>query len=315
MSNLYNQLAEDTAKFSTITDYVRFATSLFNEKELYFGHGTDNAYDESVNLVLSSLKLPNDIPVHTWTSHLTSNERKVLLERISSRVEDSIPVAYLVNETWFAGFSFYVDKRVIIPRSPIAELIEEEFSPWIEAESINTVLDMCTGSGCIAIATALTLEDVEVDAVDLSEDAIAVANLNVENYSLEDRVNVIKSDLFSELTGKKYDLIICNPPYVAGEEYDELPKEYFHEPKNALYADNEGIAIIKKFLSEVGEHLTPNGLLILEAGSAQDVLHDFYADAPFTWVQFDRGGDGVLIMNAAEVESFTSKFKEAVNKE
>lgn len=310
---MYKDLNEETKGLSSISDFIRFTASYLGHKDVYFGHGTDSAYDEAVNLILASLNLSNDFDKHLWSSALTESEKSFIIDRLKLRVEKNIPVPYILKEAWFAGYSFYVDSRVIIPRSPIAEIIEEEFSPWIEPEKITKVLDLCTGSGCIGIATALSLEEVEVDAVDISDDAIAVANTNVENYDLDDRVEIIKSDLFTELSGKKYDIIISNPPYVSSQEYNDLPKEYSHEPQQALLAEDEGLAFANKILAKAGDYLNPHGILILEVGSAMYALEEKYPQAPFTWVQFDRGGDGVLLMTAKELEDFKTKYMEVTS--
>jgi ribosomal protein L3 glutamine methyltransferase len=240
--------AEAIETMDNIRDFIRWAITQFNQADLVYGHGTDNVWDEAVSLVLATLHLPPDIDANVLDAKLLLEEKKLIAERVQARVEKRIPVPYLVNEAWFAGLSFYVDERVIIPRSPIAELIEEEFSPWLETENVNNILDLCTGSGCIAISAALTFPDASVDAIDLSDDALAVAQLNVERFGLEEKVRLIKSDVFSKLKSERYDIIVCNPPYVSEDEYNALPAEFKHEPAMSLLTEDEGLDIIKRVL-------------------------------------------------------------------
>jgi len=257
---------EAIQEMHTIRDFIRWAVTHFNQAELVYGHGSDNGWDEAVSLVLTSLHLPPDTDTNVLDAALTAKEKQLITERIKKRVTDRIPVPYLVNEAWFAGFNFYVDERVLIPRSPIAELLENELSPWVEEGNVQSILDLCTGSGCIAISAALTFPDTQVDAVDNSADALTVAKLNVERFGLEDSVHLIESDLFNALEGKRYNIIISNPPYVGQEEYDALPLEYKHEPEAALFSKAEGLEIVFRILSEAESHLTSNGILIVEVG-------------------------------------------------
>lgn len=300
--------SEAIETMDNIRDFIRWAITQFNQADLVYGHGTDNVWDEAVSLVLATLHLPPDIDANVLDAKLLLAEKKLITERVRARVEKRIPVPYLVNEAWFAGLSFYVDERVIIPRSPIAELIEEEFSPWLEAENVNNILDLCTGSGCIAISAALTFPDADVDAIDLSDDALAVAKINVERFGLEEKVRLIKSDVFSNLKSERYDIIVCNPPYVSEEEYHALPAEYKHEPEVSLLTEDDGLEIIKRVLRGAYNHLTAHGILIVEVGFTQEKLENAFPEIPFTWLQFENGGEGVFLLTAQELKEFRSYF-------
>lgn len=292
----------------TIRDMIRWAVTQFNKENLFYGHGTDNAWDEAVNLILSTLHLSPDIDVNVLDARLTATERKNIVEKIIKRVVDKIPVAYLVKEAWFAGLNFYVDERVLIPRSPIAELIEDEFSPWVEEKNVESILDLGTGSGCIAIGCALTFPGAKVDAVDISEDALEVAKINVARFGLEDSVTLIQSDLFSGLKEKQYDIIVSNPPYVSTEEYNSLPSEYHFEPVNALVSKQNGMEIVKNILAEAEKHLTEYGILIVEVGYSQSIVEEHFPEIPFTWLQFERGGEGVFLLTKDELKEFKPYF-------
>lgn len=302
-NNLVN-IEEATQEMVTVRDFIRWGTSLFNEHELIYGHGTDNAWDEAMNLVLTSLHLPPDIDTTVLDAKLAAREKKLIAYRIKRRVEEHIPVPYLVNEAWFAGLNFYVDERVLIPRSPIAELLEVSFRPWVEEGSIQSVLDLCTGSGCIAVSAAFTFPDAEIDAVDINEDALSVAKINVDRFGLEDNVHLIQSDLFEGLENKTYDLIISNPPYVGQMEYDALQAEYQREPKLALLCGEEGLEIVSRILAQALSHLTPTGILVVEVGFTQERLEQKFPGVPFTWLQFEQGGEGVFLLTAQELKEY-----------
>lgn len=291
----------------TIRDYLRWSVSKFNEADLVYGHGTDNAWDEAVNLVLSSLNLPPDIDQNVLDSRLTTTERNLIIERVKLRTINKIPTAYILNESWYSGLNFYVDDRVLIPRSPIAELIEEEFSPWVSETQINNILDLGTGSGCLAILAALTFEDAQVDAVDISQDALEVATINKQRFDVEN-LNLYQSDLFESLAGKKYDIIISNPPYVCQPEFDSLPEEYTHEPKNALLSGHDGLEIVRRILANAADYLTPSGVLIVEVGFSQEFVESEFGDIPFTWLQFERGGEGVFLLTYNELKEFQQLY-------
>lgn len=288
----------------TIRDFIRWAVTQFNQADLVYGHGTDNGWDEAVNLILTTLNLPPDIDTNVLDAKLTHVEKGIISERVKRRVEERIPVPYLVNEAWFAGYNFYVDERVVIPRSPIAELLENEFSPWVEEGNVQSILDLCTGSGCIAISAAFTFPDASVDAVDISANALEVAKINVERFGLEENVHLIQSDLFTALAGKQYDIIISNPPYVSKSEYDALPPEYAHEPQQALTCGEEGLEIIRRILAQAENYLTATGILIVEVGFSQEALEAHFPGVPFTWLQFEQGGEGVFLLTADELREF-----------
>jgi ribosomal protein L3 glutamine methyltransferase len=292
----------------TIRDMIRWAVSQFNKENLVYGHGTDNAWDEAVNLILSSVHLPPDIDVNVLDANLTPSERKEIVIRIGRRVKERVPVAYLVKESWFCGLNFFVDERVLIPRSPIGELIEEEFSPWVEEGEVDRILDIGTGSGCIAIACAFTFPSAKIDAVDINPKAIEVANINVARFGLEDCVEVIQSDLFEGLEDREYDIIVSNPPYVSMEEYETLPSEYRAEPQEALVAKEEGIEVVRRILLGAEKHLVPGGILVVEVGFSQDVIEAQFPEIPFTWLQFEKGGEGVFLLTKDELNEFREQI-------
>ncbi len=285
----------------SIGDFIRWGASEFNKAELFFGHGTDNAIDDAAVLVLHALNLANEkIPNILWHSRLTSSEKQQVYNILLRRIKEAIPTPYLTNEAWFSNLDFYVDSRVLIPRSPIAELIQQGFEPWVEPNQVNYMLDLCTGSGCIAIASAVVaFPDAKIDAVDISADALDVAKKNIETYGLNERVNAIQSDLFSNLDGKVYDLIVCNPPYVDAEELAAMPKEYHHEPRLGLEAGDNGLLLVEQILRQAAKHLTANGILIVEVGLSQKYLMEH--ELPFMWLDFERGGEGVFLLTAKQL--------------
>ncbi|MFN7096666.1 MAG: 50S ribosomal protein L3 N(5)-glutamine methyltransferase [Gammaproteobacteria bacterium] len=282
----------------TIRDMIRWSASLFAANPLFYGHGTDNPWDEALDLVMQTLKITDEHIDMLLDARLTKQEKNHLLTLIQQRIEQRIPVPYLTHQARFADLNFYIDERALIPRSPIAELIEASFAPWIDADKITTVLDLCTGSGCIALATAVYLAnpDVMIDAVDISTDALDVATINVATFGLEDQVNIIQSDLFNALKGRKYDVIISNPPYVDAAEMAALPAEYRHEPTLALAAGDDGLAIVHHILNQAAAHLTEQGILIVEVGASAEALMAAYPQLPFIWLDFERGGDGVFLL-------------------
>ena len=286
----------------TVRDHLRYAVSRFTAAGLFFGHGSDNAWDEAVYLTLHTLSLPLDRLEPFLDARLLPHEREALLEIFRRRCEERLPAAYLTNEAWLGEHRFYVDERVIVPRSFIAELLQEQLTPWVEDPwAIETALDLCTGSGCLAILTALAFPEAQVDAVDLSKDAISVAERNIADYHLTERVHPIQSDAFSQLKGKRYDLIISNPPYVDAESVAALPPEYLHEPEMALGSGEDGLDFTHIILREAKKHLTPNGLLIVEIGHNREVLEAAYPTLPFTWLDTTAGDEYVFLLNAADL--------------
>ena len=293
----------------TISDFIRWCATQFNKAQLFFGHGTDNAVDEAATLVLYALHLAPEIPAVLWHAQLTHSEKQVIVELLNRRIQERIPIPYLTHEAWFAHLRFYVDRRVLIPRSPIAELIEQRFEPWVQVEQIERMLDLCTGSGCIAIASAmLAFPQAEIDAIDISSEALEVAQKNVENYGLEHRVHTLFSDLFARLSGKQYDLIVCNPPYADAQELQNMPEEYHYEPKVGLAAGQDGLLLVKRILRQAAPYLTSHGVLIVEVGLSQNSLIAEYPDVPFMWLEFQRGGEGVFLLTAEQLRLYAQVF-------
>ena len=293
-----NHFSEASASLKTVRDCLRFAVSRFNEAELFFGHGSANAYDEAAYLILHTLNLPLDRLDPFLDAKLTQSEIYDVLDIIERRTEQRIPAAYLTNQAWLGDLSFYVDERVIVPRSFIAELLREQLSPWIsDVERIHSVLDMCTGSGCLAILAAHAFPDAHVDAVDLSADALDVAQYNVTDYSLEDRISLIESDMFDKLEGKRYDLIISNPPYVDAPSVATLPQEYKYEPQQALGSGTDGLNATRAILEHAAEHLTSNGILVVEIGHNRDALEAAFPNLPFTWLDVSAGDEFVFLLH------------------
>lgn len=286
----------------TIRDWLRFAVSRFEEAGLFFGHGTQNSYDEAAWLVMAALHLPHDTLENFLDAVITEPERRQLLHLIERRVNERIPTAYLVREAWLGEFKFYVDERVIVPRSFIAELLREQFEPWVEnPEDIVSAADICTGSGCLAILLAHAFPNAEVDAVDISDDALAVARRNIADYGLEDRVQAVKSDMFAALEGKRYDVIISNPPYVNAPSMDALPPEYRREPQLALASGDDGLEHARVLLEAAPRHLVPGGLLVMEIGHNRDALETTYPGLPFTWLEVSAGDQFVFLLRREDI--------------
>jgi len=286
----------------TIRDLIRWGASRMNEAGLHFGHGTDNAIDEAAALVLHALHLPPDVHVEYFQSSVTPAEKQAALGLLERRITERKPAAYLTHRAWFMSLPFYVDERVLVPRSPLAELIDRHFTPWLpDSRKVEHILDLGAGSGCIGIACAYAFPDARVDLVDVSAEALEVARRNVAEHGLEEQVEVIQSDLFSALKGRHYDLIVSNPPYVGLEELDTLPVEYHHEPRLGLAAGEEGLDVVVEILRQAADHLKRDGLLIVEVGNAQYALCEAFPEVPFTWLEFERGGHGVFLLNAAQV--------------
>jgi ribosomal protein L3 glutamine methyltransferase len=281
----------------TIRDWLRFAVSRFEEAGLFYGHGVQNSYDEAVWLVMASLHLPLDTLENFMDAVITEPERRALLHLIERRVTERIPTAYLLREAWLGEFKFYVDERVIVPRSFIAELLREHLAPWVEnPEEVVSAADICTGSGCLAILLAHAFPNAEVDAVDISDDALAVARRNIADYGMEDQVQPIKSDMLAALQGKTYDIIISNPPYVDAPSMEALPPEYRREPQLALGSGDDGLDHTHTLLREAAAHLNPGGLLVVEIGHNRDVLEFTYPELPFTWLEVSAGDEFVFLL-------------------
>jgi ribosomal protein L3 glutamine methyltransferase len=296
-----NLIDEAVAELQTLGDFIRWSVSRFNQSEVYFGHGTDNPWDEAIALVMFALSLPLDIGGQVKDARLTTSEKKSIAELIQRRIEERIPAAYITNQGWFNGLPFYVDERVLVPRSPIAELISAEFQPWLGNKTVNRVLDMCTGSGCIAIACAYLFPDAEVDAVDISIDALAVAEINVQEHDLSDRVFPMQSDLFDTLQGQKYDLIVSNPPYVDADDLSSMPEEYTHEPAIGLASGPDGLELTRQMQAQAADLLNDDGLLVVEVGNSELQLNQQFPQVPFEWPQFAHGGHGVFILTKAQL--------------
>ena len=285
---------------TTLQDMMRWAYSYFNASDLYYGHGYDNAWDEAQQLVLAAVYLPADVPEAMYQSRLTLVEKERVIHLIETRLGTRQPVAYLTNSAWFCGSEFYVDERTIVPRSPIGELIMQKFAGLIDHEP-KRILDMCTGSGCIAIACAQQFLEAEVDAVDLSLDALDVAQINIERHGLAERVFPISSDLFNDIPQDKYDLIVTNPPYVDEEDLDDMPQEFHFEPEMSLGSGADGLDITKRILAQAADYLTDNGVLVCEVGNSMVHLIEQFPTVPFNWIEFKNGGLGVFSLTRAQL--------------
>ncbi len=303
-----------TAELASIIDFIRYGASRFSAAGLTFGHSHDNPIDEATHLVLASLHLPPDIPPAYGAGRLTMAERAHVLELIERRVSERLPVAYLVGETWFAGLKFKSDRRALVPRSPIAELIESGFAPWLDERQIERALDLCTGSGCIGIAMAEYNPDWQVDIADISAEALTLARENIAFQHVEGRVEAIQSDLFAGLQGRRYDLIVSNPPYVTDDEYAALPGEYRHEPKLGLTSGADGLDLCLRLLAEAAEHLTDDGLLIVEVGESEHALAALLPTVPFVWIEFKVGAMGVFALERRELVEHAAAIRAAADR-
>lgn len=297
--DLYDQAQDE---LSTLRDLMRFAVSRFNEACLFFGHGTDNAWDEAAYLLLHSLHLPVDQLDPYMDARLTAGERSAALDLIRHRIAERLPAAYLTREAWLGDYRFYVDERVIVPRSHIAELLREQLSPWVnDPWAVGRVLDMCTGSGCLAILAAEAFPEAAVDAVDLSPDALAVARINVREYGLEERIRLVESDAFAALPGDRYDVIVSNPPYVNAESMATLPEEYRREPQLALASGEDGLDFVRVLLAQAARHLTPEGILIVEIGNNKDALERAFPRLSFVWLDTSAGDRFVFMLRRKDL--------------
>ncbi|HAF91309.1 MAG TPA: 50S ribosomal protein L3 N(5)-glutamine methyltransferase [Pseudomonas sp.] len=297
------------SRLQTLRDYIRWAVSRFHEHEVYFGHGTDNAWDEARLLVLGGLHLPWAMADAYLDCRLEEAECLHLNELLRRRIEERVPAAYLLGEAWFCGLPFIVDERVLVPRSPIAEYIERQFAPWLPKTPAR-ILDLCTGSGCIGIACAYEFPDAEVVLADLSYEALEVANLNIEQHELEGRVYTVQSDGFDGLPGQRFDLIVSNPPYVDLEDFASMPDEYQHEPELGLACGDDGLDLVRRMLAEAADHLTDDGLLVVEVGNSQVHVEALYPEVDFTWLEFQRGGHGVFLLAAQQCREHQALFRQ-----
>jgi ribosomal protein L3 glutamine methyltransferase len=296
-----NNPAKEDGQLSSIRDFILWGERRFIDAELFFGHGTDNALDESAALVLKVVEQPYGLSEEAFDIELSERQKMQVTELVEKRIKERQPIAYLVGEAMFAGLPYYVDERVLVPRSPIAELILEQFSPWVVADKVNNILDLCTGSGCIAIACSHAFPSVAVDAVDLSTDALDVCRINIDKHEKIDKVKAIESDLFDSLVGHRYDIIVSNPPYVCIAEWEALPEEFHYEPDMGFKGGESGLDLVDKILNEAASHLNPNGILIVEVGSSAEALLEKYPMVPFCWLEFEFGGDGVFLLTAEQL--------------
>jgi ribosomal protein L3 glutamine methyltransferase len=303
-----------TAELETIIDFIRYGASRFAAAGLTFGHSYDNALDEATHAVLQTLQLPHDLSPAYGQAKLTGAERKRVLALIERRVRERKPIAYLTGEAWFAGLKFKSDERALVPRSPIAETILNGFTPWLEGVHVRRALDLCTGGGCIGIAMAAHNPEWDVDLADISDEALSLARENIQFQNVENRVRAIKSDLFKNLKGEKYDLIVSNPPYVTLQEYAALPPEYDHEPSLALKAGNDGLDFALRILAQAPAHLNEPGMLIVEVGESEHALVRLLPKLPLDWIEFDVGQMGVFVVSRAELVKHAKSIKAALAK-
>lgn len=301
-----------TAELSTIVDFIRYGASRFAGAGLTFGHSYDNALDEATHLVLWALHMPHDLSPNYGHAKLVAEEKNTILALIERRITERKPVAYLTGEAWFAGLLFKVNENVLVPRSPIAELIQSSFSPWLDDVEIERALDLCTGSGCIGIAMASHNPGWQVDVVDISPAALELARANVRFQDVQDRVRVIESDLFAGVRGEVYDLIVSNPPYVTEQEFADLPPEYGHEPALGLKAGHDGLDFALRILAEAPAHLSEQGLLIVEVGESEHALAALLPRVPFTWIEFNVGQMGVFALDRRDLVAHADEIRTAL---
>lgn len=305
------QFEEISSQLHTLADFVRWGASAFNQAQLHFGHGNSNAVDEALNLVLHGVNLDHDIPPWLLETRLTAAEKRAVYALLCARLETRKPSAYITRHVRFAGLDFYVDERVLVPRSPIAELIEKGFEPWIESERVRRVLDLCTGSGCIAIACTCVFPEAQVDASDISSDALEVARINVDKLHVRGQVTLHRADVFQGLPAARYDIIVSNPPYVDAEDMATLPEEHRAEPAVGLSAGVDGLDVVRRILAGAPEYLAPGGILVVEVGNSRWALEQAYPAAPFTWLEFQRGHAEVFVLEAAQVAAISPQKRRA----
>lgn len=301
-------MTESTSRLRSIRDLIRWGVSQFHAHELFFGHGTDNAWDEARLLVLGALHLPWEISADYLDCRLEADELEAVRALLMRRIEARIPAAYLLGEAWFCGLPYVVDERVLVPRSPIGELIEGRFAPWLQGTPAR-ILDLCTGSGCIGIACAHAFPAAEVVLADLSFEALEVANLNIERHGVEERVYTVQGDGFDGLPGQRFDLIVSNPPYVDAEDFADMPAEFHHEPELGLACGEDGLDLVRRMLAEAADHLSDDGLLVVEVGNSQVHVEAAYPEVEFAWVEFARGGHGVFVLSAEQCRRHQALFR------
>ncbi|MCQ2031784.1 50S ribosomal protein L3 N(5)-glutamine methyltransferase [Stutzerimonas zhaodongensis] len=300
------------SQLRTLRDHIRWAVSRFHAEQLFFGHGTDNAWDEARQLVLGALHLPWEMADSYLDCRLEDAEREHLQGLLRRRIEQRVPTAYLLGQAWFCGLPFIVDERVLIPRSPIGQLIERRFEPWLAKEPAR-ILDLCTGSGCIGIACAYEFLEAEVVLADLSFEALEVANRNIEQHGLEERIYTVQSDGFLSLPKQRFDLIVSNPPYVDAEDFADMPDEYHHEPALGLACGDDGLDLVRRMLAEAADHLTDDGTLVVEVGNSQVHVEALYPEVDFTWLEFNEGGHGVFLLAASQCRDHQALFRERLH--
>jgi len=293
----------------TLRDHIRWAVSRFHAEQLFFGHGTDNAWDEARQLVLGALHLPWEMADSYLDCRLEDDEREHLQALLHRRIEQRVPTAYLLGQAWFCGLPFIVNDHVLIPRSPIGQLIERRFEPWLAKEPAR-ILDLCTGSGCIGIACAYEFLDAEVLLADLSFEALEVANRNIEQHGLDDRVYTVQGDGFDGLPKQRFDLIVSNPPYVDAEDFADMPAEFQHEPALGLACGDDGLNLVRRVLAEAADHLTETGTLVVEVGNSQVHVGALHPEVDFTWLEFTDGGHGVFLLAASQCRDHQALFRE-----
>ncbi len=295
-------IPETLQVLTTIRDFIRWGSSEFLRNELSFGHGFVDAFDESRYLILHALSLPYDCPHTYFDTALTLPEREQVIDILQLRISSRQPAAYITRESWFCGLKFYVDERVLVPRSPIAELISNQFEPWANSGQVERILDLCTGSGCIAIASKYHFPAAEVCASDVSPDALEVAALNLEQHDLSDQVTLVESDLFDSIPAQSFDVIVSNPPYVDAEDMSALGDEFHCEPAIGLCAGNDGLLLVDRILARAGEFLNEDGVIFIELGNSQAALEARYDFLPMTWIEFEFGGSGVCAIQAQDLQ-------------
>ncbi|MCG8393756.1 MAG: 50S ribosomal protein L3 N(5)-glutamine methyltransferase [Pseudomonadales bacterium] len=301
------QRKEAAQSLQTVRDCLRFGESSLRAGQVFFGHGNDDPWDEALALLMTTLSLPLHSDPRILDARLLPSEVDAYLDLLVRRVNDRIPVPYLTHEAWFCGLPFYVDERVLIPRSPLAELIEQSFSPWVEPANVHRVLDLCTGSGCIAIACAYAFEHATVDGSDISDEALAVFDDNIHRHGVEDQVRALLSDGLDNVDGP-YDLIVSNPPYVDARDMASLPEEYRHEPELALASGDDGLDFTRRLLRQAPDHLSENGVLIVEVGNSWEAMLREWPEVPFFWFEFERGGHGVFMLDRQQLLEYREQF-------